>query len=162
MRLPPLAVCALAVASCGPLPPEQSGPRYASAPYAPVQAEVGDADYLMANRPGEMVDITTLAVPGKVTVVELEAAWCRACKYLKGRLVGLARTQPVAIRSVDVADMDTPVARRYGVWALPQVHIFDADGRLYTVLRGRSAQSAPRIASDLARNSRWALGPSAR
>ena len=152
MRLPPLAVCALAIASCGPLPSE-SGPRYADAPYAPAETELGEADYRRVNRPGEMVDIPSLAVAGKVTVVELEASWCRACKYLKGRLVGVARTQPrVAIRSVDVADMDTPVARRYGVWALPQVHIFDADGRLYTVLRGRSAQSAPQIASDLARN----------
>lgn len=150
MRLPALAACALAAASCA-LPPDGAGPRYAAAPGAPGQTGSGAADVAAANRPGEMVDIATLAVPGKVTVVELEAAWCRACKYLKSRLLGVARMQPVAIRSVDIVDMDTPLARRYGVWALPQVHIFDAGGRLYTVLRGRSAQAAPKIASDLAR-----------
>jgi thiol-disulfide isomerase/thioredoxin len=146
-----LVVCALVVAGCGPLPPDEPAePRYAAGPGAADQ--LGPADYVAVNRPGEMVDLDAVAVPGKITVVELTASWCRACKYLLGRLVGVARADPeIAIREVDVADMDTPIARRYGVWALPQVHIYDRSGRAHTVLRGRQAQAAPEIARDLAR-----------
>lgn len=135
--------------ACGPLPADDAEePRV-----APGRGfDLGPADYHQVNEPGEMVDIDAVAVKGKITVVELKASWCRACKYLLGRLVGVARGEPqIAIRTVDVSDMDTPVARRYGVWALPQVHIYDRTGRAYTVLRGRSAQSAPRIAEQLVR-----------
>lgn len=155
MRTSPLAVTLLVLAACGPLPPEDTAlrPAYAGPSASSASsAELGPADYHQVNEPGEMVDIDTVAVPGKITVVELKASWCRACKYLLGRLVGVARSDPqIAIRTVDVSDMDTPVARRYGVWALPQVHIYDRSGRAYTVLRGRQAQAAPRIATRLAR-----------
>jgi thiol-disulfide isomerase/thioredoxin len=152
MRVNPLALCVIAWIGCGPLPPDNaSEPRYAAAP-GQGDDQLGAADYHQVNQPGEMIDIDSVAVPGKITVVELQASWCRACKYLLGRLVGVARSDSqIAIRTVDVSDMDTPIARRYGVWALPQVHIYDRSGRAHTVLRGRQAQSAPQIASDLAR-----------
>lgn len=51
--------------------------------------------------------LADMAVPGKVTVFELGAAWCGGCKIAKAELEERARTQPdLAVRMIDVDERD--------------------------------------------------------
>lgn len=154
MRFVPLALSGL-VFACAPIPHTDGG---VVAPAPRAQATSGPpgttvaADVVAVNRPGEMVDVAAVVVPGKVTVVSFGAAWCSACKNLERRLAGVAGVQPnVAVRKVDVGNIGTPVANRYGANPLPHVLIYDSGGRLYKAMTGSASRTAPELVYELAR-----------
>lgn len=74
-------------------------------------------------------------VPGRITVIDLWAAWCAPCRELDERLLALARRYPdrLAVRTLDVVDPDSAAWAAHlapGGFALPHLKVYDADGTL--------------------------------
>jgi thiol-disulfide isomerase/thioredoxin len=81
-------------------------------------------------------DISALVpVPGKITVFDFWADWCKPCVELDRELAEVARRHPddLAVRKVNVVDADTPAWNTYlapGNFNLPHVKLFGRDGKL--------------------------------
>jgi thiol-disulfide isomerase/thioredoxin len=105
--------------------PDAGGPDAAM----PVDAAPAKADIKDVGEPGEAVALVPVA--GKVTVFDFHASWCTPCKEVDRELAALAKAYPdkVAIRRIDIEDMDTPGAEKHlvpGGFALPHVKVYDA------------------------------------
>jgi len=125
-------------------PPHVDDPHHAPAP-APLDPHAPT---------GDEADVTEVApVPGKVTVVDVWAAWCGPCLELGPMLSRLAAAHPsVALRRLEVRHPeDVP-----GVAALPWVRVFDPSGAL--VYEGTGDPAA--LAAEVERRAR-ALAPRA-
>ncbi len=98
----------------------------------PDAAAAAKADIKDVGEPGEAV--TLVPVAGKVTVFDFHASWCTPCKEVDRELAALAKANPdrVAIRRIDIEDMDTPGAEKHlvpGGFALPHLKVYDASKR---------------------------------
>jgi len=121
----------------------------------PVQEDESSAslDIRRVNEPGQAVELASILVIGKVTVVDFYADWCKPCKIVESKLRRvMAGEQRIALRKIHVGDLeDSPVARQHGVRGIPHVLIFDAGGELRYTLIGVKAKQAPELAIHLAR-----------
>jgi len=89
-------------------------------------------DVRWLTRDGQYVDIGDHLASGKVTVFDYGAAWCSPCRAVDKEMVRLLRERSdIALRKLDVASWDSPLAQRAlrGVKALPHLRVFDAAGR---------------------------------
>lgn len=80
---------------------------------------------------------------GKVTVFDFWATWCEACKPLDAALRARAEKNPrMALRRVNVVDLDSPIARQElpGVSVLPHIRIVADDGRALFEASGTPGQ----------------------
>lgn len=89
------------------------------------------------------IDLKTIAVPGKITVVDYWAQWCSPCHFLEKRLQHLLNSDPkMALRRVNVGKWDNAAAKQatseFRLEALPYVRVYDARGRFVADVTGGS------------------------
>jgi thiol-disulfide isomerase/thioredoxin len=95
------------------------------------EAEAAGGDVVAVVENGDAVRLEP--VPGKWTVFDFWAPWCDACKTLAADLRRLAAADPgVAVRRVNIVDLDSPIARQElaGVTSLPYIRLVDVGGNV--------------------------------
>jgi thiol-disulfide isomerase/thioredoxin len=97
------------------------------------------------NNPGETLDVNSLSVKGKTTVIDFYSAFCPPCVRLAPLMAKLAKKRPdLAIKKVDInragvngIDWRSPLAQQYQIRQVPYFMIFNPKGQL--VAQGRKA-----------------------
>jgi thioredoxin 1 len=80
---------------------------------------------------GAEVDISQHLVLGSVTVIDFYADWCGPCRQLAPSLEQMASSDPeVALRKIDIVNWRTAVAQQFNIHSIPQVNVYDRNGRL--------------------------------
>ena len=100
---------------------------------------IGTNDVRHVARGGASFDVDKVLAPGKLTVIDYWAEWCKPCKVIGRMLDELAATHAgLAVRKAEVPGLNTEIARQRlpGVQALPVVHIYGPDGKLLKTLNG--------------------------
>jgi copper chaperone CopZ len=93
----------------------------------PEGADVG----IVSHDGSDIGDLAALAVPGKVTIVDLYADWCAPCRMIDRHLsTVLAGRSDVAVRKVNIVKWGTPAAKRYlgRRPSIPLVYVYGRDG----------------------------------
>ena len=90
---------------------------------------------------GARIDLKTVVVSGKITVLDYWAEWCSPCHLLDARLQHLVKANPdVAVRRVNVGKWDNDAAaqatREFRLEALPYVRVYDAKGKFVGAVTG--------------------------
>jgi thioredoxin-like negative regulator of GroEL len=86
---------------------------------------------------GAQVDINQNLVPGNVTVIDFYADWCGPCRQLSPRLEQMATSDPeIALRKIDIVNWKTAVAQQFNIRSIPQVNVYDRNGRLVGTVLG--------------------------
>jgi thiol-disulfide isomerase/thioredoxin len=109
-------------------------------------------DARLLNQPGELIPLDQVLVAGKVTVVDFWAEWCGACKVMEDKLYRTIANRPgIAVRKLDIVDDVSPVALHYRVGRmLPEMRIYDANGKLVHQLIGNDCAKVGELALELA------------
>jgi thioredoxin 1 len=80
---------------------------------------------------GRRIDLASLLVSGKVTVVDFYADWCGPCRRISPHLERLVRSDAdVYLRKVDIVKWGTPVTKQFGIRSVPNIRVFDRNGRM--------------------------------
>ena len=90
------------------------------------------------NNPGETLDIKSLLVKGKTTVIDFYSPFCPPCVRLAPLMAKLAKKRPdLAIKKVDInragvngIDWRSPLAQQYQIRQVPYFMIFNPQGKL--------------------------------
>jgi thiol:disulfide interchange protein len=96
----------------------------------------------------DVSDLGAHLAPGKVTVFDLFAPWCVACRDLEVDLYHrLTAGDGIAVRKANIMDWDSPLSRRYlsAVPSLPYVVVFNAAGQRVGDLSGYDADALDRL-----------------
>jgi|GEM_PF-1905420 len=86
------------------------------------------------------VDFAHIAVPGKITIVDVYADWCGPCKTVELRLQHFAQGKNIAIRRVNIGKWDTQFARHmsqaFHFNSIPYLRVYDTQGRFVDSVYG--------------------------
>ena len=97
------------------------------------------------NNPGQNLDVKSLLVKGKTTLIDFYSPFCPPCVRLAPLMAKLAKKRPdLAIKKVDInrkgvngIDWRSPLAQQYQIRQVPYFMIFNPQGQL--VAQGREA-----------------------
>lgn len=97
------------------------------------------------NDPGQTLDIKSLLVKGKTTVIDFYSPYCPPCVRLAPLMAKLAKKRPdLAIKKVNInrpgingIDWRSPLAQQHQIHRVPFFMIFNPQGQL--VAQGREA-----------------------
>ena len=82
-------------------------------------------------RNGAEIGVQDLVVPGKITVVDFFADWCAPCRKISPYLVKLSEQHPdIVVRKVDIVNWKSPVAKQWGLRSIPNMRVYDKNGRM--------------------------------
>ena len=114
---------------------------------AVVSSGAGAGALADANRsnPGQPLDVKSLLVQGKTTLIDFHSPFCPPCVQLAPTMAKLAAKRPdLAIRKVNInrpqvngIDWQSPLAQQYHIRQVPYFMIFSPQGEL--VAQGRDA-----------------------
>jgi len=98
-----------------------------------------------AGNPGQTLDVKSLVVKGKTTLIDFHSPFCPPCVQLAPIMAKLAAKRPdLAIKKVNInrpgiqgIDWRSPLAQQYQIRQVPYFMIFDPQGQL--VAEGREA-----------------------
>ncbi len=96
-------------------------------------------DVKKVSKDGQSVVLQDHLAPGKVTVVDFYAVWCKPCREVDHHMKQvLAAHGDVALRKVDVVDWDSEAAKEHlrGVPDLPYVIVFGPSGKQVAAISG--------------------------
>jgi thiol-disulfide isomerase/thioredoxin len=88
---------------------------------------------------GTKLDLKKVIAPGKITIVDFYAEWCGTCKQLGPQLEKLNKEDSdVVLRKVDIIDWNSQVAKQFELKGIPNVQIYDRNGKLAGTVTGAS------------------------
>ena len=101
-------------------------------------AWAGEVMEANSGRPGETMEVKSLAKRGRVTLVDFYSPYCAPCVRLAPLLAQLAQRRPdLTVQKLNInrpqvrgIDWQSPLARQYDLRSVPHFMIFDAKGRL--------------------------------
>ena len=80
---------------------------------------------------GRSIDLKQVIIPGKVTIVDFYADWCKPCLRMSPYLEKLAHEdQEVFLRKIDIVNWHTPVVKQYNIRGVPNVRVYDRQGKM--------------------------------
>lgn len=95
---------------------------------------------------GAQVDITKHLALGNVTIVDFYADWCGPCRRVSPTLEQMANTDPeIALRKIDIVNWSAPVAKQYNIHSIPQVNVYNREGRLVGTVNGVKVEEIRRF-----------------
>ena len=101
----------------------------------PPDAAQGDLSDARAERireireQGARLELSTVLVPGKVTVIDFFADWCGPCRAMAPHLEALVLHDPdLRLCKVDVARWESDVVKQYQILSIPHVRIYNGAG----------------------------------
>jgi thiol-disulfide isomerase/thioredoxin len=116
-----------------------------------VEAPAG-ADVTTVGADGkDITSLSSVAVSGKITIVDFYAEWCGPCREVDKHVKELLNTRgDIAYRRLDVVDWDSPLAAHYmkNVSSLPYVVVLDGKGAQVDAISGLDL---PRLDTAIAR-----------
>ena len=101
---------------------------------------------------GQQVDLPSLLVEGKVTIVDFFAEWCGPCRRLGPRLEQLAKDNAdIVLLKIDIVNWGTPIVQQFGIQSVPNVRVYrgskeqigDAESDFNRVLEHVTAAQVP-------------------
>ena len=123
--------------------------------FSPPKAPPKGADIAeIASEGADLPSLEPHRVKGKVTVFDFYAAWCPPCRKVDEHLYPLlASRNDVAIRKINVASWDTPIAERWleSVPELPYLVIYDKSGRKVSAIAGAKLSDIDRAIAEAGR-----------
>ncbi|MFH0880187.1 MAG: thioredoxin family protein [Lentisphaerota bacterium] len=86
---------------------------------------------------GQAFDIAGLVGQGRITVIDFYAGWCGPCKRMAPQLKSLVMQYPdVLVHKIDIVNWTSPVAQQYHLSSIPNLRVFNRDGKLIGRLTG--------------------------
>jgi len=102
---------------------------------------------------GAQVDINQHLALGNVTVVDFYADWCGPCRQLSPGLEQMAKSDPeIALRKIDIVSWKTAVVRQFNINSIPQVNVYNRDGRLVGTVVGADIDKVKRYVAQAKAN----------
>jgi thioredoxin 1 len=134
-KIPALSVLSMQWGARPPVPerprPRPRLPEVVKPAMADPPAAGGTPSKIDMVRGNKEINLEDHLVRGKVTVIDFYADWCGPCRTLSPHLEDMAAHDPdIALVKINIIDWHSPVAKQFGITAIPRVQVYNPFGRL--------------------------------